>query len=72
MLAIARLLEGGERGATAEQFGMSRDVLRIRVRRDNEGSSAARPIATSPANVPYALGHVGFNAAEVDKITHGN
>jgi transposase len=37
MLAIARLLEGGERGATARQFGMSRNVLRIWVGRYNEG-----------------------------------
>src|SRR5271169_4791415 len=37
MLAIARLLEGGERGATAQQFGMSRNVLRISVGRYNEG-----------------------------------
>lgn len=36
MLAIARLLEGGERGATARQFGMSRNVLRIWVGRYNE------------------------------------
>jgi transposase len=35
ILAIARLLEGGERGATAEQFGMSRNVLRIWVGRYN-------------------------------------
>jgi transposase len=36
LLALARLLEGGERGATAEQFGMSRNVLRIWVSRYNE------------------------------------
>lgn len=29
ILAMARLLEGGERGSTARQFGMSRNVLRI-------------------------------------------
>ncbi len=36
ILAIAQLLEGGERGSTARQFGMSRNVLRIWVRRYNE------------------------------------
>jgi transposase len=41
LLAIARLLEGGERQATAKQFGMSRNVLRIWVRRYNEGGIAA-------------------------------
>jgi len=35
ILALARLLEGGERGATARQFGMSRNVLRIWVGRYN-------------------------------------
>jgi len=35
ILAIARLLEGGGRGVTAEQFGMSRNVLRIWVDRYN-------------------------------------
>jgi transposase len=40
MLAIARLIEGGERGATAAQFGMSRNVLRIWVGRYNEGGVA--------------------------------
>jgi transposase len=35
ILAIARLLEGGERQATARQFGMSRNVLRIWVSRYN-------------------------------------
>ena len=37
ILAIARLLEGGERETTARQFGMSRNVLRIWVCRYNEG-----------------------------------
>lgn len=37
MLALACLLEGGERSATAKQFGMSRNVLRIWVNRYNEG-----------------------------------
>src|SRR5271169_6870792 len=37
ILAMARLREGGERGATARQFGMSRNVLRIWVGRYNEG-----------------------------------
>lgn len=41
MLAIARLLDGGERSATAKQFGMSRNVLRIWVSRYNEGGIAA-------------------------------
>ena len=40
MLANARLLEGGERGATASQFGMSRNVLRIWVGRYNESGVA--------------------------------
>jgi transposase len=35
LLAMAHLLEGGERGATARQFGMSRNVLRIWVGRYN-------------------------------------
>ena len=35
LLAMAHLLEGGERGATARQFGMSRNVLRIWVSRYN-------------------------------------
>ncbi len=35
LLALAHLLEGGERGATAWQFGMSRNVLRIWVSRYN-------------------------------------
>jgi transposase len=35
ILAMARLREGGERGATAKQFGMSRNVLRIWVGRYN-------------------------------------
>jgi transposase len=35
ILAIAVLLEGGERGATAKLFGMSRNVLRIWVGRYN-------------------------------------
>lgn len=41
LLALARLLEGGEREATARQFGMSRNVLRIWVGRYNEGGIAA-------------------------------
>lgn len=36
LLALACLLQGGERAATARQFGMSRNVLRIWVRRYNE------------------------------------
>jgi transposase len=40
ILAIARLLEGGERGATARQFGMSRNVLRIWVGRYNANGLA--------------------------------
>jgi hypothetical protein len=32
MVALARLLEGGARGATARQFGMSRNVLWICLR----------------------------------------
>src|SRR5258708_31327120 len=35
LLAMARLREGGERSATARQFGMSRNVLRIWVGRYN-------------------------------------
>jgi len=35
LLAMARLREGGGRGATARQFGMSRNVLRIWVSRYN-------------------------------------
>lgn len=41
ILAIARLREGGERAATARQFGMSRNVLRIWVSRYNEGGIEA-------------------------------
>jgi len=41
MLAMARLLEGGERGATARQFGMSRNVLRIWVGRYTRAGSKA-------------------------------
>lgn len=40
ILAIARLLEGGGRGATAAQFGMSRNVLRLWVRRYNAAGLA--------------------------------
>jgi putative transposase len=36
ILAIAGLLEGGERGVTARRFGMSRNVLRIWVSRYNQ------------------------------------
>lgn len=36
LLAIAQLREGGGRGSTARQFGMSRNVLRIWVSRYNE------------------------------------
>src|SRR5712692_7986729 len=35
LLAMAQLRAGGERGATARQFGMSRNVLRIWVGRYN-------------------------------------
>jgi transposase len=41
ILAIACLLEGGGRGVTARQFGMSRNVLRIWVGRYNEGGLEA-------------------------------
>mgnify|MGYP001357106438 CR=1 FL=1 len=41
ILAMARLLEGGGRSATAKQFGMSRNVLRIWVSRYNEGGIEA-------------------------------
>ena len=41
ILAIARLLEGAGRGVTAEQFGMSRNVLRIWVERYNAVGLAA-------------------------------
>jgi len=40
LLAMAHLLEGGERGATARQFGMSRNVLRIWVSRYNAAGIA--------------------------------
>jgi transposase len=40
LLAMARLREGGERGATAKQFGMSRNVLRIWVGRYNTAGIA--------------------------------
>ena len=40
LLALARLREGGERGATAKQFGMSRNVLRIWVGRYNAAGIA--------------------------------
>jgi transposase len=40
ILAMARLLEGGERGPTAQQFGMSRNVLRIWVSRYNTAGIA--------------------------------
>jgi transposase len=40
MLAIASLIEGGEREATARQFGMSRNVLRIWVTRYNRSGIA--------------------------------
>jgi transposase len=40
ILAIAHLLEGGERGSTARQFGMSRNVLRIWVSRYNAAGIA--------------------------------
>ncbi len=40
LLAMARLREGGERGVTAKQFGMSRNVLRIWVGRYNAAGIA--------------------------------
>src|SRR5258707_5616299 len=40
LLAMAHLLEGGERGVTARQFGMSRNVLRIWVSRYNTAGIA--------------------------------
>src|ERR1700674_2178686 len=40
LLALARLREGGERGVTARQFGMSRNVLRIWVGRYNAAGIA--------------------------------
>src|SRR5260370_41529336 len=40
LLAMAHLLEGGERGATARQFGMSRNALRIWVSRYNTAGMA--------------------------------
>ena len=40
LLAMARLREGAERGVTAKQFGMSRNVLRIWVIRYNEAGIA--------------------------------
>src|SRR5260370_9793396 len=52
LLAMAHLLEGGERGVTARQFGMSRNVLRIWVSRYNTAGIAGlfdRPGAGGPA-----------------------
>src|SRR5260370_30016894 len=40
LLPMAHLLEGGERGVTARQFGMSRNVLRIWVSRYNTAGIA--------------------------------
>jgi transposase len=40
LLAIGHLLDGGERSATARQFGMSRNVLRIWVSRYNAAGIA--------------------------------
>src|SRR5260370_2270884 len=54
VLAMARLREGGERSATARQFGMSRNVLRIWVGRYNATGIAGlvdRPGGGEPARL---------------------
>src|SRR5260370_4689475 len=73
LLAMARLREGGERSATARQFGMSRNVLRIWVGRYNAtgiaglvdrhgGGAPARLTAAQRAGLPergVAWAHTG-------------
>src|SRR5713101_5228984 len=74
LLAMARLREGGERSATARQFGMSRNVLRIWVGRynatgiaglvDRHGGGAMRlsPTASS-TSAPWPNASLGYATA---------
>src|SRR5258708_31666421 len=80
LLAMAHLLEGGERGATARQFGMSRNVLRIWVSRynaagieglvDRHGGGAPGGGAPPPPGAPQERGRAAAGLGRAAVVRH--